>query len=490
MLEQFNFAKDFHNVTTVHPVGLMAILLAIFSILLVPRRYVLLLLIITACVSAPSQRIVIGGMDFTFLRLITAFGCLRVFIRDEHRGFTPILLDKVLLAWVAFSAVAYVLLFANLASVAYQLGATFDAVATYFLVRVVVRDMSAIVALARGVAVLAVPVAVAMSLENATGYNVFSVFGGVPEQTLERFGRLRSQAAFSHPIIAGTFWAALIPIMLTGMRRSGGSIALASIGIVSSLVIVWCSSSSTPMTLVGVVLVAAMLYPVRWALPWLRIGTLALLAMLHLVMLAPVWHLFARINIFAGSTGWWRYLIIDRFVNQWQDWFLIGTTRSATWLRGNIYIDVTNQYVAEGINGGIVKLLLFVAILALCFMSVGKAIRGRQLPATPVRAAGDGVRRWTAWCIGTVIAVHAAAYFATGYFGQLVMLQYLSFGLAASMPAVLGHPVVRRRLADGDAAEAPAPAPAPAAPAAPESPLAPGFIRGIGAPRPPIFRPV
>jgi len=490
MFEQFNFAKDFHNVTTVHPVGLMALAMAIFAIMTVPRRFVLVPLIITACIIAPSQRIVIGGMDFTFLRVVTAVGWLRVMVRDEHRRFSLTIMDKVVIAWVTFSAAAYLLLWPNIGSIAFQFGTAFDCIATYFLVRMLVRDTSDIIGLARGAAILAVPVAVAMSFEFSSGYNMFSVFGGVPEQTLERYGRFRAQAAFAHPIIAGTFWAALIPIMLAGVRRTAGSIALTSAGVAASLVIVWCSSQSTPIMLVGVVIISACLFPIRWAMPWLRVGTLATIAMLHLVMFAPVWHLFARMNIFAGSTGWWRYLIIDRFVNQWQEWILIGTTRSPAWLVGNAFTDVTNQYVAEGINGGIVKLALFLAILVLSFMSVGRAIRSRQdLPLAEVRSSGDASRRWMAWCVGTMIAVHAAAYFATGYFGQLVMLHFLSFGLAASMPVVIGRPMARRRLVDAESVP-PEPCRAGAAPAAvPVAPV-PGFIRGVGASRPSLFRPV
>ena len=42
-----------------------------------------------------------------------------------------------------------------------------------------------------------------MILEHLTGRNVFSVFGGVPEFTVIREGKLRAQAAFAHAIVAG-----------------------------------------------------------------------------------------------------------------------------------------------------------------------------------------------------------------------------------------------------------------------------------------------
>ena len=272
MFEQFNFVKDFHNVTTLHPVGVMAMIAAIVSVMLVPRRMVLLPILVIACVMAPAQRVVIIGMDFTFLRLIIAAAWLRVVIRNEQVGFSFGRLDRVILVWAAFSFFAYLMLYPNAASISYQLGVAFDALATYFLVRVVFRELPEITTLARGLAVLSVPVAVAMTYERLTGHNLFSVFGGVPEQTLERFGRFRAQAAFSHPIIAGTFWVSLLPIVLAGLRRDVESIALTAVGVFGSLVIIWCCSSSTPVLLAGLVFLGSALVIVRGTMRWFRWG--------------------------------------------------------------------------------------------------------------------------------------------------------------------------------------------------------------------------
>ncbi|MHC4809198.1 MAG: hypothetical protein ACYTEV_02385 [Planctomycetota bacterium] len=461
MFEQFNFVKDFHNVTTLHPVGVMAMVAAITSVMLVPRRMVLLPILVIACVMAPAQRVVVLGMDFTFLRLIIAAAWFRVIIRNEHVGFSFGRLDRVILIWAGFSFFAYLMLYPNPASISYQLGVAFDALATYFLVRVIFRELPDITTLARGLAILSVPVAIAMTYERLTGQNLFSVFGGVPEQTLERYGRYRAQAAFSHPIIAGTFWVSLLPIVLAGLRRDAESIAFTIVGVIGSLVIIWCCSSSTPVLLAGLVFLGSAMVIVRGTMRWFRWGVgLGLLA-LHIVMFPPVWHLFARINFFPGSSGWWRYLIIDRFVQHWDDWVVIGSTRSQGWLPGGTFVDVTNQYVSEGINGGIVKLVLFVTMLVIGFGSIGSAIRSNEHSLAGPRKDWIGSwRTWASWCIGLTICVHAAAYFATAYFGQLVILQYISLALAASLPAMAARSTVRvRTAATGEDAGAPAVAP-------------------------------
>jgi hypothetical protein len=441
----------------------------------VPRRMVLLPILVIACVMAPAQRVVVLGMDFTFLRLIIAAAWFRVIIRNEHVGFSFGRLDRVILIWAGFSFFAYLMLYPNPASISYQLGVAFDALATYFLVRVIFRELPDITTLARGLAILSVPVAIAMTYERLTGQNLFSVFGGVPEQTLERYGRYRAQAAFSHPIIAGTFWVSLLPIVLAGLRRDAESIAFTIVGVIGSLVIIWCCSSSTPVLLAGLVFLGSAMVIVRGTMRWFRWGVgLGLLA-LHIVMFPPVWHLFARINFFPGSSGWWRYLIIDRFVQHWDDWVVIGSTRSQGWLPGGTFVDVTNQYVSEGINGGIVKLALFVAMLVIGFASIGSAIRSNEQSLTGPRKDWIGSwRTWAAWCVGLTICVHAAAYFATAYFGQLVILQYVSLALAASLPAMTARSAVRVRAVETtespetiDAVAAPGPAIAGIGPAWP-----------------------
>ncbi len=66
--------------------------------------------------------------------------------------------------------------------------------------------------------VILVPLVAAMLYEKATGRNVFAVLGGVSEMTLIREGKLRAQGAFQHPILAGTFGATVLPLMVGLMR--------------------------------------------------------------------------------------------------------------------------------------------------------------------------------------------------------------------------------------------------------------------------------
>lgn len=463
-MDMFHFIKDYHNTTTVHPIGLVALTLAVAAVFLVPRRYALIPFIVVACIIAPAQRVVIFGLDFTFLRLLTTVGWIRIIAMGDNRGFKFTLIDKVMIGWVLFTLVISPLRQPSMAILTYNLGVAFDAIGTYFLVRLLVRSRQDIIGLASGAAILSIPIASAMLYERMTGTNVFTILGGVPEHTIQRFGRYRAQAAFAHPIVAGVFWASLLPLILAGIRRRTDSIAMTAIGTIGTVVIVWCCSSSTPVHLIGLIGIASLLFAVRWTLPWLRGGIIVSVVVLHVAMFQPVWHLFARVNFFHGSTGWWRYLVIDTFVNNWYEWILAGTSNSTQWISGGHFADVTNEYVLEGVNGGIVKLALFLALIVLAFRQVGRSIRRLEQtqPATSIRK--DSGRLWLPWCVGVGMMVHAAAYFATGYFGQLIFMQFLSLGVAGSLATIVPQMrkvVVVETDAPPEQASAPAPVEAP-----------------------------
>src|SRR5690606_21040287 len=95
-----------------------------------------------------------------------------------------------------------------------RLGASFDTVGMYFLFRMLVRSLEDLKQTVTWCAVAAVPVAVAFLIENRTGRNLFAFLGGVPQLTIVRDGRLRCQGAFPHAILAGCFWASLVPLFV------------------------------------------------------------------------------------------------------------------------------------------------------------------------------------------------------------------------------------------------------------------------------------
>lgn len=432
---------EYFDQTTLHPLGLAAMLALGLLLLALPRRWALLPVIVMACFVAPAQRIVVVGLNFDLMRVLVLIGFARVVARSELRGLRWKPLDTAVTCWAVVGTITYTLLWQSTDALIYQLGwKIFDGLFAYALFRALVRDWADVRRTALAFAVVSVPVALAFGVERATGRNAFSVLGGVPEITVERNGRLRCQGAFAHPILAGVFWASVLPMMgalwFSEMRWRW----VAVVGVTCGTGIILASASSTPVSAVILGGLAFAMWPLREHMRSIRWGVLALLVALHLSMKAPVWHLLARVDFVGGSTGWHRFYLMDEFIRQIGVWWALG-------MKGLLHedlFDITNQYVLEGINGGLVTMGLFVWMLVRGFGGVGRLWRASM------ERRGDAL---LAWGLGVALWVHATSFIAVSYFGQIKTLWALQLAIVASLaPMSLPTKV---------AATATAPAPAP-----------------------------
>lgn len=415
---------DYHywqNTTIVHPVGLALLLACAVWMFLGPRGHALLVMFIMACFAA-RQRVVLGSFDFDFLRLMTLVGMLRVAVKSEAVGLRWRPLDTAVVMWAASGMIIYLIQQDfDTSAIIYKMGAVFDILGMYLMGRVFIRSWRDLDAFTRGAALVAIPVAAAFIVEQITARNMFAVFGGVPEITKVRDGRLRAQGAFAHPILAGTFWAAMIPLFATQWWVRPRGRLFAMIGVVASLVIIVSCASSTPVMSVAVAITGAALYPMRKNMGFVVASVIAMLTVLHFAMEKPVWHLMARIDIVGGSTGWHRYHLIDEAINHLHEWWLLGTESTLHWGEG--LFDITNQYVLEGVRGGLVTVIIFIWTIVRAFHSVGRIRRVQR----------DRGREWHAWAVGVVLFVHAVSFLAVSYFGQIIFLWYAALGWTASL---------------------------------------------------------
>jgi hypothetical protein len=134
-------------------------------------------------------------------------------------------------------------------------------------------------------------------------------------------------------------------------------------------------------------------------------------------MKAPVWHLMARVNIFGGSTGFHRYFLFNNFVNHVSEWFVLGTKSTAHW--GHAQTDLTNQFVLEGVRGGMITLMLFIMLIYNAVKISGKYSLNSVIPQT----------QWISWGICVAILGHFVTFWGVSYFGQINMLLYFAFSL-------------------------------------------------------------
>ena len=252
---------DFYGQTLLHPLALTITILLAIAVLALPRRFALVPLLISAATMPVAQRLVIAGADFTLLRLLLLAYLARAVLRAEWRGFAWNRLDTGIVLWVLSGAVFMTLHYGTSEALVNRIGWAYDVLLIYFSVRFLLREWADVLLLGKSAALMSLPMAGFFVVEWMTQYNVFHVFGGVREVTWVREGRLRCQGPYAHPIIAGLFWASLLPLiwMLWGEKNK----TLAVLGTLGTLVVVATTSSSTPALSVIAAAFAASLFVFR-----------------------------------------------------------------------------------------------------------------------------------------------------------------------------------------------------------------------------------
>lgn len=409
--------------SNINQIGLLFTLSMGVLILALPRRFAAFPLIATACYITLGQVISIASLNFTMLRIIIFIGFARIIVRKELFAIRLHRIDTVLIAYVAVSVAAYLLLRnGSHEAIVSQLGFSYNTLGLYFVFRALIHDMSDIQRIFKMIALIMVPLAAAMLLEKATGRNLFAVFGGVPEFTMVRDGKLRSQGAFAHPILAGTFGATSMPFLLALWVREEKSRMIALLGIASALIITITPSSSGPAVAFIFVLIGTFMWSIRDHMRAVRWGVLLSLIGLHIVMKAPVWALIGKMSEIIGGTGWHRVSLIDAAIEHFGEWWLMGTDYTRHWMPTGVtwsekHTDITNQFIHVGIQGGIFSLILFVAIIVLCYQGIGK-----MLDAT---RRSDIKYEFMIWCLGVSLSAHIASFTSVRYFDQVIVFWYL-----------------------------------------------------------------
>lgn len=415
-LENSNLYKD---VTNVHPLGLAAVLVLGLCLILVPRRWSVLPMMMIACFIPSAQKITVLNLDFDLLRIMVLFGFMRLLVRKEYKSFHFKLIDKVIFSWVASMVLFYTFQHGTVTALVNRLGVAFNAIGMYFLFRCLIRNWTDADTVIFGVIMLSIPVAGAFFVEYRTGRNIFSVFGGVPEITLVRDGRLRCQGAFSHPILAGCYWVSLLPLFVARFWKSRKDRIWAFIGFVTCTLIVFFCASSTPAMGWLAAVVGGFVFLLRYQMKLIRWSIFLGLVALHIVMEAPVWHLIARVSAVGGSTSWHRYNLINQTIIHFDEWFLTGIQSTLHWG----VVDITNQYVLEAIRGGCVTLLLFVCMICVAYRNVGILWR---IQCHPYKIAFS-------WALGVSLFVHTVDFVGVSYFGQIYIVWYLLLAMIGSL---------------------------------------------------------
>ena len=421
------------------------LLCCLVAVFLLPRRLCIAPLLAATVLMTLGQSIEIGGARFYFLRIVILATWLRMIIRRDHTSLSFNSVDKSFLMWACFSifvgfipkpihpdAVEPAATFTS--TLIHQGGFVLDGFGTYFLVRHLIRDSNDIVYALRVMVIICLVLAGFMAFEKLTRRNLFSVFGVVPEITMERDGRFRCQGPFTHPIHAGNYGATLMPacigLWFFGFRKFAG------IAFLGAAMVTIASASSGPLMACIYGLMAFCFWPLRERMRQVRWALLLLTVTLHLCMKAPVWWAISKLADFVGGGGYWRSKLIDQFVNHFSEWWLIGTSYTAHWSPTGVGLplypdnmDLTNQFVVEGVHGGLLQLILFIMLLARCFQWLGLARN--------VAEENRSKEEYLVWSLGCCLVAYMAAFIAVAGSMQTDILFYCLLGFIAASPTTL-----------------------------------------------------
>jgi hypothetical protein len=392
--------------------------LLVLMVLFLPRKWFLLPFVMAACIAPADQRVIIMDLDFTPLRMLVLFGILRLLISADKKPIRWNMFDKLILIWMISGTIIYIIQWQTSAAAIYKSGVIFDCLGLYYIFRRSLNSWDDVIFAIKLFALFAILSAPLIIYERVTRESLFSIFGN-SSASFHR-GRFRCSGPFPHPIMMGLFWANLLPFFY-GCIKAKISTPFFYTAIAAASICIFLSGSSTPIMTAGAILVFWLIYKYRIYGKEIFVGFVCLLTALHLVMKAPVWHLISRVNIFSGSTGWHRFLLIDMTITNFREWALIGCKGVEHW--GIWAGDITNQFVIEGVTGGLVTMLIFIFILG---YAVRMTTRASLIPQPPQS-------KWICWAMCVTILGHCVSFFGVSYFGQITMLLYLHFACVSFM---------------------------------------------------------
>lgn len=417
--------------TVINPITIIYLVIAVFLQLSIHKDKLVIPIIVSAAIIPVMQRIVIADIDFTVVRILLIATVFRIILKKEFKSFRLRKIDKVVLLYSIVSSLIYIIQWRTFGALVNRFAHILETFGVYILFRMVIQDKKQIYQIMRAMAITGVILAFFMVIEQLTGRNLFFVFGGVEEFTPVREGKFRSQGAFSHPILAGVYGALMIPMMWGVLSSEFGkkSYWMPSMGMAAGFIIMATSNSSTPYIAFLASAFGIFVWHTRKYIPEMKVLFIIMVIALQLAMDSPIWFLMAKIDFVGGSTGYFRSFLFDQFVRRFGSWFLLGVRTTAYWGWG--LQDLTNQYVLEGVRGGILSLILFISIFVMSFRSitsVSKDLRQYQIKDFPYRFL---------FSQGIILFATCVVFMAVSYFGNMNIFLYLVIATIACLRDML-----------------------------------------------------
>lgn len=409
------------------PLAAAFLAVATCALLFGPKRWGTAVFVWTCCLLGYGEGIELGSASFWLLRVFIVVGFVKIlFIKPWPPG-GWCTLDYLIVAmavWQLASSAFHADVIGNLTLKA---GLVIEAIGAYFVTRRLTADLRSASDYVWTHAIVFIPIAILMAVEYTTLTNYFGYFGLGHWEPMIRDGRPRAYGPFQHPILAGTIGATAVPLFV-GILRSRPVTAV--VGTTAALMMVVTSASSGPIVALTGGVAALLAWPIRRNMRQLRWGIVGFYVFLDLIMTAPAYYLMSRIDLTGSSSGWHRAALIESSIQHINEWWLGGTDYTRHWMPTGVtwseeHTDITNQYLAYGVSGGLLLMALFVAVLAHGFAYLGRHMK----QAAEVHSEYE----FFLWCAGSALFAHAFAFLSVRYYDQSLTFVFMLLALISTI---------------------------------------------------------
>lgn len=415
-----------------NPFAVIFFLISAIALFAVPRKWAPVALFAGCCYMTMGQGINLGSISLPIYRMLLLVGLVRVLVKGERLAGELNTIDKLVMGWAGWTVFASFFHEGGPGSgPVYAAGYAFNLIAVYFLIRIWCTDLHEVTGVLVLLAFLLAPIAIEMVSEKFLKINQFSVFGGVPHEVAIREGKYRAQGPFRHPILAGTVGATCIPLFIGIWKRHRFA---GMVGVASGVCMTLASASSGPAMSAMAGVFAVVMWRFRNLTKLARYAAIAAYFGLAIVTGEPGYYVMKRIDISGGSTGYHRARLIESAFEHFGEWWLFGTDYTRHWMATGVsfspnHADITNYYLVFGVTGGLVAMLLVIALLLVAFKWVGVVYRS-HFDDSPKDS-------YMIWCLGAGLFAHATTSISVSYFDQSLVFFWMNVAVISSMYA--GH---------------------------------------------------
>jgi hypothetical protein len=399
-------------------IGASILLVLVIWVFTSSRRWAFLGIMVGVLYLTHAQMINIFGFNIFAIRLLGLVGFIRVITKQELSKIHLEAIDKILIILYSYGTLVFLL--RSHTGQANTIGMMLDVLFCYFTFRALIQSIDDLRWFLGAFLIFLSPYVALVTLEMYTHKNPFGLIGGL--SFVEREGRLRCMGSFKHPSLLGTLGTAFLPLYIALANKPEKSkIALLGIGLCIGLV--FLANSGGPLNAAAIAIFGWLLWFVRTYMSLFRKLLVVFLIILAMVMKAPIWYLPAKLSALTGGDGWHRSFLMDIAFKNIEIWWIagIGIEQTADWfpyvLSTTGGADITNEFIALGLQSGLLTIGIFILLLVKAFQWVGKILRIIQS-----QKSNSIFDQQMAWGLGCVLAVHVVTWFGITYFDQTYVI--------------------------------------------------------------------